>query len=37
MSPSVLLDTHSLLWAIDDNKRLSKTARRVLADEQSDW
>jgi PIN domain nuclease of toxin-antitoxin system len=36
MIGSFLLDTHALLWAIDGSKKLSKTARRILADEQSD-
>ena len=29
----VLLDTHTLLWWMDDNASLSATARRVIADE----
>lgn len=36
MNESFLLDTHALLWAIDGSKRLSRTARRILADDQSD-
>jgi PIN domain nuclease of toxin-antitoxin system len=28
----VLIDTHAILWWLADDKRLSKTARRILAD-----
>lgn len=28
----VLLDTHAFLWWVDDNRRLSATARRAIAD-----
>ena len=28
----VLLDTHALIWAIENSPRLSKTARSVIAD-----
>ena len=32
----LLLDTHTLLWWMDDNASLSTTARRVIADEAND-
>ena len=33
----VLLDTHTLLWAITDEKRLSPEARRLIASSESWW
>ncbi len=32
----VLLDTHTLLWALSDDERLSATARHIITDEASD-
>jgi PIN domain nuclease of toxin-antitoxin system len=32
----VLLDTHALIWWLDDDARLSRRARRVIADARSD-
>ena len=29
---SILLDAHTLLWWLDDNTRLSRGARRLIAD-----
>ena len=31
----VLLDTHTLLWWLDGDRRLSKKARRLIADERA--
>jgi PIN domain nuclease of toxin-antitoxin system len=33
----VLLDTHTFLWAITDEKRLSPEARRLIASSESWW
>lgn len=32
----LLLDTHIILWALDDNPRLSDRARRLILDEKND-
>jgi PIN domain nuclease of toxin-antitoxin system len=32
----VLLDTHALLWALEDSPHLSRTARRVIEDGRND-
>lgn len=32
----LLLDTHSLLWWVDDDPRLSRESQRQIADERND-
>lgn len=32
----LLLDTHIILWALDDNPKLSRQARKIIMDVEND-